>query len=54
MESTMIEIGTRKLQKVGGGYQMTIPSAAIKMMQLKAGDLLTCYLDAGTLIVHKE
>ena len=48
-----IEIGKRKLQKVGGAHQLTIPSAAVRLMQLKAGDIMTCYLDGTTLIIQK-
>jgi antitoxin component of MazEF toxin-antitoxin module len=53
MESNVIEIGTRKLQKIGGAHQMTIPPTAITMMQLKAGDMMTCYLDGNTLLIRK-
>ena len=53
MNTTAIEIGTRKLQKIGGAHLMTIPSAAVKMMKLEVGDMLTCYLDGSELIVRK-
>ena len=54
MESNHIEIGTRKLQKVGGAVQMTIPKIAVTMMKLKPGDMLKCWLDGEALIVRKE
>lgn len=53
MESDAIEIGTRKLQKIGGAHQLTIPPTAMKMMRLEAGDMLTCYLDGNTLLIRK-
>ena len=49
-----IEIGTRKLQKVGGAVQMTIPVVAVKMLKLKPGDMLKCWLDNDRLIIRKE
>jgi len=53
MESTEIEIGTRKLQKVGGAHQMTIPKLAVTMLQLKTGDMMKCFLDGDALIIRK-
>ena len=54
MESTAIEIGTRKLQKVGGAVQMTVPKIAVTMLKLKPTDLMKCYLDGDSLIIRKE
>lgn len=53
MESTEIEIGTRKLQKVGGAHQITVPKMAVTMLQLETGDMLKCFLDGGALIIRK-
>jgi len=53
MESTEIEIGTRKLQKVGGAHQITVPKLAVTMLRLETGDVLKWFLDGDALIIRK-
>lgn len=54
MESTTIEIGTRKLQKIGGAHVLTIPIIVIRTMRLKTGDPMKCSLDGNVLKIERS
>jgi hypothetical protein len=55
MESNIIELGDRKVQYNNGAHLLNIPNTAVRVMNIKAGDVMRWKLVDGILqIQHAE
>lgn len=53
MESNIIEFGDRKVQYNNGAHILNIPNAAVRVLNIRAGDVMRWKLIGGILQVER-